>query len=167
MNTSSGSQISSFTTSFQGKSMSPFLKSGDTLEIKPISPSTKLFPGQIVLFYLGGELTAHRLISINADPSGHPAQVTCKGDYSCTTESLEINRIFGTLEARTRTGLWGRACGYKDKYIAKTSEPSSPLERMIYQIYIKASLLRLSPFRIVRRFGLALMQLIVWSGYRL
>lgn len=86
-----------------GRSMRPFFKSGETVELKPITPEA-LFIGNIVLAKVAPNIyVIHRIFEIDGDT------ITIMGDGNVRgKEVVQRKNIYGYIECSARQLYWAR-----------------------------------------------------------
>ncbi len=85
----------------EGGSMRPFLRSGDTVLVKP-AQAQDLRLGDVIVFDPGGRsLIAHRIVQISAEPDGQ--RYLTQGDATLVPDGwIQPEQVIGTVIARRR-----------------------------------------------------------------
>lgn len=89
--------------SVMGRSMRPFFRSGQTIELKPIQPEA-LFVGSVIMARIAPERYAvHRILEIDGE------HITMMGDGNIVgKERVHSTDIFGYVECTERHLRWAR-----------------------------------------------------------
>ncbi|MBI5882375.1 MAG: glycosyltransferase [Elusimicrobia bacterium] len=85
----------------RGSSMSPIIKDGDTLEVRPAGPAG-LRRGDIVLYSKDDRMAAHRIVGASAGQGGWT--FTLKADSGDGLDQVTESEILGRVAARIRKG---------------------------------------------------------------
>ena len=85
----------------RGNSMAPFVKDGDTLEVKYVDPQT-IKRGDVIFYHSDHRLIAHRVIKI-ISKNGTPIFST-QADNGCGIEMVQGSQVLGRVMGRERKG---------------------------------------------------------------